>query len=165
MNVTLHELLSSASWSDVATALRKHYPEDVQDLERYRAAFEKMSQMTPEPSSFRLNIESHEPDEDDARSVAVSCTDGSFCEHRRGESVWGLDFRKWAECLGMEVPQERRVAFTDAEVVAHCLWDLTWHGFDEADGQEYLEELQQRAVAPEDQWLTREEFGRIWDLE
>jgi hypothetical protein len=35
----------------------------------------------------------------------------------------------------------------------------------EASGQERLSELQKRADAPEDEWLTREEFRRKWGLQ
>lgn len=170
MTTTLHDLLCNVAWSEVAFALRRYYPKDAGDLERYRVVFEKLAQMVPETTKFRLVIGRREPDPDEQWEgeelpVDVNCTDGSYCEHQQGESSWCLDFRRWSECLGMEVPMAPRIAYMDAGVVAHCLWEMTWHGFEEATGQAALGELGWRAEAPKKEWLTREEFCKIWDID
>ena len=171
MTTTLYDLLCKAAWSEVAFALRRYYPEDTRelDLERYRVVFEKLAQMVPEATRFRLVIGPRAPDPDEPWEgelpVDVNCTDGAFCEHQQGESSWCLDFRRWSECLGMEVSLAPRIAYMDAGVVAHCLWEMTWHGFEEAQGQAALGELERRRHEPESGWHTREEFRKIWDLD
>lgn len=55
------------------------------------------------------------------------------------DTVYSLSLTPWAEWASMPV----RVVGTDmseAQVVAHCLWEMTWHG-DEEQGAEFKAEL------------------------
>lgn len=165
MTTTLHDVFGRVSWSEVAFALRRHYPEDARDLASHRRAFETMTALVPDKTDYWLCSEIQEPDEDDPRRVAVRCTNGTRNERSGEEMRFGLDFRRWPECLGMEVPVDLRDTFTDADIVAHCLWEMTWHGIDEGDGQAFLDELKERYSEPRSKWLTREEFRKLWDLE
>jgi hypothetical protein len=150
MNVTLHSLFLRVFWSDVARALRRCYPSDARELQPYLAAFHNMRRMVPEdcPSVLVIEPEPLDPEdldpEDDGppgERAHVSCRDGSLNEHTGQEARLGLDLTPWPRCLGMKVTPATRQAYTDAEVVAHCLWELTWYGFDETAPLELAQEL------------------------
>ena len=53
---------------------------------------------------------------------------------RKGEDVsFGLDFRKWGEWLNMEliVKTKDPRCDSDAKVLSHIFYEMTWHGYDE----------------------------------
>ena len=47
-------------------------------------------------------------------------------------------FKPWANCLGMFVLKEKGKRITDEEVVASCLWTMTYFGFSEQRMNEIL---------------------------
>lgn len=170
LTVSLGYLIRSVDWADVEDAMRLHYPKEIKDMASFRTVFEKLAQMKPEPTRCWFVIKALEPwpdpdcDEPYGEAPAdVGCMDGSYCEDRKAEVLYGIDFRSWSECLGMEVLEVTRKQYTDAEIAAHCLWEMTWHGFEEADGQTFFEELQERAQAPKEDFITLDELMRRVD--
>ena len=170
LTVSLGYLIRSVDWTGVEDALRLHYPQEVKDMESFRTVFQKLALMNPEPTRCWFVIKALEPwpdpdcDEPYGEAPAdVGCTDGSYCEDRKGEILYCIDFRPWSECLGMEVLEVTRKQYTDAEIAAHCLWEMTWHGFEEADGGEFFEELTRRAQAPMEDFITLDELMRRVD--
>jgi len=145
MNNTLHELLSHVEWSEVAFALRRYFREGARDLEPFRLAYDRLRQTVPEATSYRLvflrresNLD--EPWERDA-PAEVGCANGAGHDLPRGENFWSLEFRSWEECLGMVVPMAARIAYMDAGVVAHCMWEMTRHGLEKRDPLDLLMKL------------------------
>src|SRR5437764_5585776 len=53
----------------------------------------------------------------------VSCTKDGDPER------CGLDLSPWAEWLALRVPQSLLYKMTAAEIVAHCVWEMTFYGF------------------------------------
>lgn len=148
MNDRLSDLFNSVTWLPVEDAIRVIDPEDtegVPDLYVHRRVFEQMCRIEPASREDWLVVEVYldEPDEQGVQDswVNVSCTDLQYEEHRDGESRFGIDFLPWAECLGMRVTEESRSSYSDAEIVAHCLQEMTFYGFDEEKIQEDAREI------------------------
>lgn len=165
LTTSLSYLLRAIDWVEVEQALRRHYPQEVRHLASFRRVFDELTRMPPEPTTCWLVIQPFEPWLDPVcdpphgeAPAGVCCTDGSFCELRRGEILYGIDFRSWAECLGMEVQDVTRERYSDPEIVAHCLWEMTWHGFDEVAGQDFFAELQERSRGAKTDFITLDEL-------
>ena len=43
---------------------------------------------------------------------------------------YALDYDPWENWLGMEIDADTRKRFTDAEIIAACLWEMTFFAFD-----------------------------------
>jgi len=154
MSDRLIDLFRAVSWKPVEDVVRKLDPEDtegVPDLYIHRQVFEKMCRIEPPLCKdwLVLEIMEGEPDENGEREswVSVSSTDRQFDEEMGRESRFGLDFNPWSECLGMRVTEESRANYSDVEIVAHSLWEMTFYGTNEGTIQEKRKDLLGRCDA------------------
>jgi hypothetical protein len=66
------------------------------------------------------------------------------------EECWGLDFTPWAEWLGMPIRQVTFDNYSELDAMAHCLWEISWMGFDEKTIKAKREDLDARYQAVKD---------------
>jgi len=86
----------------------------------------QLRKLAPDPAGSRcqLSIELTPPvDPKDQPFWEVSCTKDGDPER------CGLDLSPWAEWLALRVPQSLLYKMTAAEIVAHCVWEMTFYGF------------------------------------
>ena len=76
------------------------------------------------------------------------------------ETDFALDFTPWEEWLAMEVDMTSLEVFTEAKIVAHSLWEMTFHGFAQEQVQQTLAELKRRV--DEFDAMTKEERERAF---
>jgi hypothetical protein len=177
----LIELIRATRWAEVKPHLLEAYPDS--DASGYEHVFLNLRSLEVRENPMRIRlewIEALEPGE--PPYVDVNGSDGSL--HRDREDFWmdssegqasrgdkevsfALDLTPWEEWLGMNLEASTFEAFTQAEIVAHCLWEMTWHGFDQRKTQAFREQL--KATATSLQAMTPEERNRntipIEDLE
>lgn len=60
-------------------------------------------------------------------------------EYANAEADYSLSFQPWEEWLASEIDEATQAGFTGPEIVAHCIWDMTFHGFEQVQIQEELE--------------------------
>lgn len=111
-------------------------------------------------SDMRIVVqESFTPEIDDAPYVEVVGSDGTLNRDSKdfhhykdrvdeafanAEVQYSLSMTPWNEWLAMEIDTSSLNAFTQPQIAAHCLWEMTFHGFDEADVDAMRSELQRR---------------------
>lgn len=159
---TLAELLATTRWTEIKAALAWLYPDEGPRLEDYRGVLRQLRTLEPEAVAMRIAIERAPGlDPDDEPALEVIGRDGTRnrdleefghwdkrarAEYGTIETTWSLSFRPWREWLGMTVDPATLAAHSPAHVVAHCLYDMTFHGFSEATIQDAYGELQRRVV-------------------
>jgi len=47
----------------------------------------------------------------------------------------------WHEWLFMPINKKSMEQFSEIEIIAHCLWEMTFCGFEEESNQEFLDKL------------------------
>lgn len=47
------------------------------------------------------------------------------------EIVWALDFSTWSDWLTWRIDSEVHKNFSEVDIICHCLWEMTFMGFDE----------------------------------
>lgn len=127
----LHNLVHSTAWSAVFEAMQRLYPKIAKDAEEAREAYWEvfLSLLTQSPASIDglvLTIdlaEKPEPDEPPWYDVGA--------DRPGDETGYALEYTPWAEWLDLEVTEELRERCTDAEIIAHCLHEMTFCGGDE----------------------------------
>ena len=140
----LYEIWRRSEWTAVANALQRHYPNDARVLTGYQLVWEQMHQMEPTSSpcclyADPLSSEDHDPDdlpEGDA-PAHVYCREPDDADTR-----YGIDMTPRAEVLAMDVTTATE--YSEAEMVAHLLWEVTWHGFEEEEVQGWAAEIRRR---------------------
>lgn len=144
--MTLHDHWHRVDWPAVAAVLAREYPDDyAEDANAYERAFRAIAEKTPkrdDDDGMTILIERLPDSLDDDKALywhtngytIVGPTDEGAL--RDGWSVgdcysWALDFTPWSEWLALPVDVANERDLTSAEIVAHCLWEMTWHGYDE----------------------------------
>lgn len=152
------DLLLTVEWLPVRYYLMEGYPEttSMEQTGRYEELF--------------YSLQEREPDvqREDCYTIEV---DYVFEEHSVGQSgyfhvngrkpgcedAYALELSPWAEWLGWNV----RISpgMPEAEFVAHCLWEMTFFGFEESRIEEQRRILMERAdeARAGEKWLTTDE--------
>ena len=101
-----------------------------------------LRKLTPNPagSQYELSIELTPPiDPEEQPFWDVSCTKGGDPER------CGLDLSPWEEWLTIRIPQSLLEKMTAAEIVAHCVWEMTFYGFTQEKINAFRTELRSDA--------------------
>ena len=159
--MTLSELLESVTWTETKAALLWSYPDAAGSLEGYRRTLAKLRTLTPAKANMRLILkEALKEDLNDRPLIEVVGRNGQLnrdqsdfrylsysvdSEYATSETDFCLGFEPWEQWLGMRIDADTLNRFAPAQVVAHCLWDMTFHGFGQWQVKEVMEEINRRA--------------------
>ncbi len=145
-------------------------------IEDYRRVFVSLQRLKPAASTMRLVVHKTFREElDDAPFDQVSGRNGTRnrdledfrysnhsadSEHANAETNFSLAFESWEQWLGMEIDLETLQAYAAPQVVAHCLWEMTFHGLEQSQIQAERDELRRR-VAELDAMTEEERKQRL----
>lgn len=90
-------------------------------LDAYLSIFERLQSIGPVESNLEIVISY--TDENEWRVYGVDKNE----ENER----YALDFIPWKELLGMKIEQQTLATLKSHEILAHCMWEMTFWGFDE----------------------------------
>jgi len=160
--MTFANLIAHLAWPDVLAALLRLYPDEKKSLEGYRVVLAHLKQLDPEMSKMRIIVEERfQPEIDEAPHIDVTGRDGTLNreledfkhfqdevdeEYASAEADFSLSFLPWAKWLGMQINPATLEEFSQPDIAAHCLWEMTFHGFEESDVEETRAEIEQRAA-------------------
>ena len=124
----LIDLISQTSWQQIAIDLIAAFPEEQTSIDGYQEVYDSLGQIIPAGTETFINIERAE---DDFEA-------GSFYIHVYGTKLgdnmsYGLIYCSWSELLAMEIAPNTLSNFTSSEIVAYCLYEMTWAGFSEKE--------------------------------
>ena len=167
------ELIQTTRWAEVKPHLLEEYPDS--DASAYERAYLNLRSLEVRENPMRIQLEWVEALEaGDAPYIDVNGYDGSLHRDREDFSMYSseakasmgdqevryaLDLTPWEEWLGMSIAPETLETFKPAEIAAHCLWEMTWHGFNQVKTQAFREQL--NATADSLQAMTPEERSRV----
>jgi hypothetical protein len=139
------DLISSANWLSVELTLLRLYPEQENMLEEYRTVFEKLQAMESVDNEMTIVLTTYDPDpdgdSDDETYVDVSGRENKPDRDGLTDS-YAIEFVEWNKWLGMDLAPETSINFSDLEIVAHCLYEMTFVSFEEEEIQEQLKSLE-----------------------
>lgn len=132
-----NDVLKRTTWPEVKAQLLKHYPKEEDMItgdSGYKHVYHEL--LTKPAYKNEDNTVIHiEVDDGGADITGIKPND---------LQQYALDFSKWEDWLGFYVSQNNINEFGDATVVAFCLWEMTFVGFDQKDIQDQLYELNER---------------------
>lgn len=106
------------------------------------AALTELRRLTPQAADgdYELHIGRTEPGSPgDEPAWDVWCSKAGDSER------YGLDLSPWEEWLAVRVPPALAAAMPAAEIVAHCVWEMTFYGFTQERVAENRAEIERRA--------------------
>jgi len=154
---TLYDLIHGVSWDSIETVLQGHYQINDEGIENHRKVRERMMAMDPVSNPITIIFETYENDED--VEIKISGEDGTVLRDMPDFKYmnipendvraltpvrFGIEFKPWQKWLGMAVSPQTLQEFSPEEVVAHCLWEMTFISFDETEIQNTIEDLEKK---------------------
>lgn len=147
------ELLKEYSWDDVALALLRVYPDEDKNIEGYKHVFDTLQTLSPTKTNMRIVIENaldpstkeYYPDVSGKNGTLVK-EDSPYTEDDttgNQEQTYGIEFQEWSEWLGMELDPSTLEKFSEEEIIAHCLWEMTFFGYTQEEIQKTFDEIKE----------------------
>ena len=153
--ITLHEVLHKTNVENVLAVLKTHYKSSENDLEGYRKLMNKLSAIKPEFCKYQISIE----------HVSEG---GEEYEHVSGvipgdEQAYGIEFIPREQWLGMHLTEDTLKNYSAEDIVAHCLWEMTFFGFTDSEVQKKKDDLMESCLEAEGECCTIEDGQLIPD--
>lgn len=131
------KLIQSNSWLSIASILLQLYPDEEKNISGYKKVFEELLFMHPADSEILIVVAHQKDDFDGEEYVDVS---GKYVNPQNEEEEFSqaIEFAPWNQWLGMEISPESLLDFSELEIISHCLYEMTFVGFEEEEIQEEL---------------------------
>jgi hypothetical protein len=143
----LYDLIQKHPWKKIESALVRLYPDHESELEGYRRVFGKLKALKPTPSEYRLLLQLVYSEHAQEFDVEFKCLDPS--QHEESTvSIFALERTPWASWLGMELDAKTLEDFSEFDILAHCLYQMTFFGFSQEDIKTTSEELPGSILIP-----------------
>jgi len=117
----LKELLDQSSWYQVINEVSRFFPEYIELLPNFQAAYQELKTTVPETNNIRLVIGLF--DQGGVIPFYMVGFDGGC------PKGFSLKFSSWDKWLGAEVSSNNQQEFSADEIIAICLIDMAWAGF------------------------------------
>lgn len=142
------DLIKTVTWDEVEKSLSESYDHlygkykkriKKKKLNNFKSAFYELTLIEPKDTEWRIVVKS--VIEDGKVYADVSGVNGTLykdidyytpeirSKYADEEVGHDLSLNSWDEWLGMIVEEKSFEGFSPPEVVAHCLWELTFFGF------------------------------------
>jgi hypothetical protein len=128
--VNLAQLLLSTPWTAIELRLLETYPSANAGV--FARVDAHLRGLPPRPSPMRILLETV-PDGAETRIIVTGC-DGTLDDEASGsgnEARFSLFLEPWQHWLGMRVDASTIAAFCAPDILAHCLWTMTFDGSEE----------------------------------
>lgn len=155
----LYDLIKSNNWLSVELTLLNLYPDQDKMLDEYRNVYEKLK--ITEPADYdELEIILTEYDcdphfESEKETYVDISGQKKIPEPNTITNGYAIEFLDWDKWLGMDLAVETTKNFSDLEIIAHCLYEMTFIDYDEEAIQGQLKSLND----------TVEEYKKLTDEE
>ena len=134
--MTLKEIINKTDFMELWKYLISMYSDQDSDehMSTYHAMFEKLKAMEPvcSKSNMKIYLQSFREDDD---------TDWAVDGIKEGV-VYAIDGTPWNEWLGMEIEIDSSNSLQPYEIVAHCLWEMSFYSFDEEKTKAIFDDLE-----------------------
>lgn len=132
---TFKELIISCDPLTVFESLAMHYD---QPCTQYAEIIDKLLEIEPTCSEYTLCL----IDVEDPRSKDIYTE--VYGAKVNDDERYSLSFSPWSEWLASEIHETSMAMYSQYNIVAHCLFEMTFHGFTEQSIADFKNELSKR---------------------
>jgi len=154
--MTFAELIKSNAWLSVKMILSKLHPDQEEFMDDYQHLFNQLQVLTPLPSNVTIDVGLVHDTYDNTHYVDVSGYYTNLAD-RTDEytNSLAIEYTPWNEWLGMLIDKNSLKNFSELEIIAHCLNEMTYAGFEQDDIQSEMDRI--KSIKEEYDNLTPEE--------
>lgn len=134
-------LVDSSSFNDIWKAFIEIYPHYSQHDLEYANVYNSLLGLSPSENdgSMTINIELIEEDSNHIEYHVYGTNNSTEWSGR-----WGLADSSWERWLGYYISENALREFKSCVIVALCLWEMTWNGFNQHQIKEKISRLEQK---------------------
>ena len=163
--MTFDQLIKSHSWLSVKFTLERLFPEQINLMDDYERMFESLKFLSEKESNITIDVQLVHDDFDDTDYVDVSgyYTNPEDNTDENSNSL-AIEYTPWQEWLGMTIDTNSLQNFSELEIVAYCLNEMTYAGFEQDDIQAEIDRI--KKIADDFKNMTPEEKKQntyTWD--
>jgi len=141
----LHNLIKSHNWLSIELTLLNLYPDQIEIISEYRNAFETIQLLEPVDNEMLIVLKKYANDKLEKNEEQTFYVDVSgrktINDPSSFSNSYALEFESWEKWLGMELASETLANFNELEIVSHCLFEMTFCGYEEKEIQEKFQEI------------------------
>ena len=137
------EIIQRNAWPSVELVFLQLYPKEMKNISGYERVFSDLKLLSPMDSDFVIMV-SREKDDFDNEEYAHVCGYNKLPQDNSEEqpNSYALEFTNWREWLGMDIDEKSIKDFTELELISHCLYEMTFFGFDQETIQEEMDKIE-----------------------
>jgi hypothetical protein len=139
------DLINYHHWLSVELTLLNLYPDQKEIIDEYKRVFESLQMMQPVNDEMLIVLTEYECDTDDeskAKSTYVDVSGRKLkAELNSITESYAIEFVKWENWLGMKIAPETIDNFNELEIIAHCLYEMTFCGYEQEEIQEQFDSI------------------------
>lgn len=150
--MTFKQLIESNTWTDISPIFLNLYPDAEEDLLGYELVFKKLESIIPEKTEVSIIISKEKDGEEDYFDVSGLHNNPKSKEDKYPQ---GLELTSWNKWLGMDIHKQTLKGYSELEIIAHCLYEMSFAGFSEEDIPKALHRIEKSIK--ERQTMTKEE--------
>lgn len=136
------EIIKRNSWLSVELVFLQLYPEEKKNILGFEEVFNELKTINPTETDISIMV-SHEKDDFDNEEYVHVSGYNNHPEDNPDELTisLALEFTGWDEWLGMDLDKKSMMDFTELELISHCLYEMTFFGFDQESIQKEMDEM------------------------
>jgi len=131
------DLIKSNSWLSVEIVFLQSFPDEKKNVLGYEKVFNELRHLNPIDTDITILVNYLKDDFDNEEYVDVS---GYYNDPSKSiddfTNSLALELTPWEEWLGMDIDKQSLIDFTELELICHCLYEMTFFGFDQKEIQE-----------------------------
>ena len=126
------DLVLNSDWQKIEKILLT-LDDNKDNMEGYKKVFEELIKLKPKRSDCVLTIKHVKNDEEDYEDV--------FGISKKDNQNYALEFPPWQEWLDMELDQKTLKEYSKPSIIANCIYEMTFFGFDQKKIKKKMGEL------------------------
>lgn len=135
------EIIATSNWEATRKVFLRNYPSQKKSINGYESVYKKLSYKSPTKSSMLLFCDICKPiSKEGDKFYDVYGIDGTKREDGELEK-FSLSLTPWSQWLGSSLSEDILNNFSKEEIISHCLFDITFHGFSEVEIKKAKKEL------------------------
>ena len=151
----LAELIRTNNWLSIELTLLEIYPDQIDSIDAYKRVYENLQFIEIEESEITIELEQGYDDETGGKSMVDVSGAKKINDENAITNSLAIEFVPWKEWLGMTISENTFTEFNELEIIAHCLYEMTFMGYDEEEIQDQLSNI--KGIAEEYENMTDEE--------
>lgn len=122
--MTLCQILKEFTDKEILKRLFQLYPDQKKSKDGYANTLNELRHKRAKKDSMMINVNYYKGPFDDEEYVSIDGFDPDDIT-----TGWAIEFQPWSSWLGMEILPYSLENFSKLDIMAYCLWEMTWSGY------------------------------------